>query len=631
MQPLRYNYTFFFLLIPLFLSAFTHLWNPIGFLHPEHDEGIYIQRTLRVLEELDLRDSMFGYDHPYFGQLFLAGALGITGYPHSMSPKVGDLDSIQNLWVSPRLFMGLLAVIDTFLIYKITELRYSRKVALIASTLFAVMPITWFLRVIWLDSIQLPFLLGSILFAIYAEKSNLDKNTKIKNSPSVLLSGIFLGLAIFTKIPAFTMIPLIGFLIYTNGNNKCKWQKIGLWFVPIILIPSFWPVYAVSVGELDDWIEGINYQTQRAGASSFIDDILRNFKIDPFLLVIGAIGILYAAIKRDSFLLLWAFPYTIFLYFIGFTQYFHFILIFPLFCIAAAETIVDLSKKIRNANIQKVLPFVVISVIGFVGLVNTTLLITQNDALPYFKAEAFLTKYLLYNSNDKMTVISNPFYLWIPQYVFHLDHEYYGFLGVGEANTKNLIFIVDDDFKDILSADYDYAHRLEKMYASYDKKLLAAFADAKVLRSNVLQPSPQTRQIDLIDKTHIWSSFNNAVLNQKNNTLSIKVDTTKSGKVNSGASLPFHLENHSSLPRVLTLDYSTKSIKGNAKFSVDVIDSSSDKILWSTRLSNSNGLSKIRTFYLADNISNDQIELRLRIIPRAAGEHTLTINNMRIT
>jgi hypothetical protein len=34
------------------------------------------------------------------------------------------------------------------------------------------------------------------------------------------LSGPFLGLAIFTKIPAFTMIPLIGFLIYRKNNNN---------------------------------------------------------------------------------------------------------------------------------------------------------------------------------------------------------------------------------------------------------------------------------------------------------------------------------------------------------------------------------------------------------------------------
>ena len=124
MQFRRYNYTIVFIIIPILLSAFTHLWNPIGFLHPEHDEGIYIQRTLRVLEETDLRDQMFGYDHPYLGQLVLAGMLKIMDYPDSISPKVGDLQSIENLWSIPRLFMGLLAVIDTFLIFSFFRDKY---------------------------------------------------------------------------------------------------------------------------------------------------------------------------------------------------------------------------------------------------------------------------------------------------------------------------------------------------------------------------------------------------------------------------------------------------------------------------------------------------------------------------
>ena len=40
------------------------------------------------------------------------------------------------------LVMGLLAVIDTLIIYKIAERRFDRPVALVASCLFAVMPAT---------------------------------------------------------------------------------------------------------------------------------------------------------------------------------------------------------------------------------------------------------------------------------------------------------------------------------------------------------------------------------------------------------------------------------------------------------------------------------------------------------
>jgi hypothetical protein len=129
-----------------------------------NDEGIYIRRAMHVAsgqgpQEFDL------YDHPYFGQLFLGSILASIGYPNSLNPSVGDVHSIEMLYLVPRILVGILAVADTFLIYNISEVRYNnRKVAFIASILFAVMPITscWLLRRIWLEPIQLPFLLASI-------------------------------------------------------------------------------------------------------------------------------------------------------------------------------------------------------------------------------------------------------------------------------------------------------------------------------------------------------------------------------------------------------------------------------------------------------------------------------------
>ena len=76
---------------------------------------------------------------PYFGQIFLAGALAIIGYPDSLNPS-SDIKSIETLYMVPRVLIGLLAVVDTFLLYKISERLYNRNIAVIASILFAVMP-----------------------------------------------------------------------------------------------------------------------------------------------------------------------------------------------------------------------------------------------------------------------------------------------------------------------------------------------------------------------------------------------------------------------------------------------------------------------------------------------------------
>ena len=76
-----------FLFIPLVLSAFTHFWNPIGFPSLYFDEGIYMRRAMHILSGQGPQEDLTFYDHPYFGQLFLAAILGSIGYPHSMNPS----------------------------------------------------------------------------------------------------------------------------------------------------------------------------------------------------------------------------------------------------------------------------------------------------------------------------------------------------------------------------------------------------------------------------------------------------------------------------------------------------------------------------------------------------------------
>src|SRR5690242_8539810 len=307
---------FIFLLIPLMLSAFTHLWNPVGFPDIFYDEGVYMYRAMNVLAGLGPQTNTF-HDHPFFGQFFLAGALSLTGYPDSLHPKP-DVNSIQMLYLVPRVLMGLLAILDTFLIFKIAERCYSTKVAFLASILFAVMPVTWLVRRILLDSILLPFLLSSILFAIYAKNSQHSKLF-------TMLSGISLGTTIFTKETAFIMIPLVAILLYKNTKNK---KTLLLWFIPVILIPLLWPAQSIADNQFHKFIIDVFSQAHRQN-HNFVN-IVGNFAgYDPVLLVLGIIGTVYAAIKRDSMILLWIIPFVIFLASIGYVQYFYWIMILP--------------------------------------------------------------------------------------------------------------------------------------------------------------------------------------------------------------------------------------------------------------------------------------------------------------
>ncbi len=90
-----------------------------------------MHRTMHILEGFGRHHEQSDiyphpYDHPYFGQYFLAGMLAIVGYPaslHLSSSSVADGDtihSIEMLYLIPRVVMGVLAVFDTFLVYKIS-------------------------------------------------------------------------------------------------------------------------------------------------------------------------------------------------------------------------------------------------------------------------------------------------------------------------------------------------------------------------------------------------------------------------------------------------------------------------------------------------------------------------------
>jgi hypothetical protein len=228
-------------------------------------------------------------------------------------------------------------------------------------------------------------------------------------------------LAIFTKIPAIIMIPLVGFLIYQNNNNNGRNLTLGLWFVPVVLIPLIWPAYASYRGQFDLWLNDIYWQTHR-GVQTLFSSLIYNFQLDPVLLLLSFAGLVFVAIKRDLFLLLWIIPFLIFLYLIGFVSQWHFIPIIPSACIAAGRLIEYISNIVKNKMAQKILPFIIVSGIAVFGLTSTaiTLMVTTSANSSYFEAAAFVVKYLHNGNsnttgnfgNNKITVISNPFYSW---------------------------------------------------------------------------------------------------------------------------------------------------------------------------------------------------------------------------
>ncbi|TLX87656.1 MAG: hypothetical protein E6K97_08290 [Thaumarchaeota archaeon] len=423
-----------------------------------------MRRAMHVLEGLGPQETATFYDHPYFGQLFLAGIFKVIQFPDNFKDSF-DLNSIDTLYLVPKVLIGLLAVLDTFLIYMISYRRYNRNVAILASILFAVMPITWYTRRILLEPIQLPFLLSSILFALYPgslynnvnDNASKDRkkfaNINNKNMCMVLFSGIFLGLAVFTKVPAFTMIPIVWYLVLRNNRENLR--LIGIWFIPVVLIPAVWPIYSITVGQFDSWFEGVLRQTGR-GDQTFVHSLSVIFQIDPLLTILFSAAIIFAVVRRDFFILLWALPFLLFLYIIGYSPERLFVPLIPIFCISAAVMIVYFMEKIRNRNTQKWVSTVVVAAIAVFGLLSTTIIIDNNVSRAQFQTMRFVLDYISKenNNNEKYTIASSPIYSWI----FKVLYGPNVFPGYSEAVSSGVkfnktILIADDHFKQEIKGD----------------------------------------------------------------------------------------------------------------------------------------------------------------------------------
>lgn len=440
-QTMNKKYVF---LIPLLLASFIHLVNPVGFPEIFFDEGVYMRRAMNMMDTGNPQESYL-YDHPYFGQILLASVLQITHYPPDNVSS--DPSSLQSLYFIPRVFMGLIAILSTFLVYQIAKEKFSHNVAILSSTLFAVMPYTWIFDRILLDSMLLPFLLTSILFAIRFAKPQ----SSMLLAP---LSGIMLGLAIFTKIPIFVFIPLVIWLIF---QRQRKYRDVIIWIIPVVLIPLLWPANSIFLDQFDLWVSDVLWQTQRS--NSVLEIIGYFLTIDPVLFVIGMAGIIYSGITKNKFVLFWFVPFMVFLSLVGFKQYFHWIPLIPILCITASILLLDLPKNIRYLK-SKTIHRAIIALILVFGFSSTVLLITNDLSYNQFDA----LSYVIQNPDEKSTILASPVYSWILYDVFDVKNtpKDYSVILFYPLDSERITLIADPHF--IL--DQNRGKPLEKAYNS---------------------------------------------------------------------------------------------------------------------------------------------------------------------
>jgi hypothetical protein len=247
--------------------------------------------------------------------------------------------------------------------------------------------------------------------------------------------------------------------IYSLHQDK----NLGLWFIPVILIPLIWPAHAMIIGEFDQWIDGVLWQTTGRPSSPLSGILKTFFQNDPILFVLGIAGLIYAGVKRDFFLLLWVIPFLIFLYFIGYVSSFHVMPLIPAFCIAASRLLVELPGKIKiikKYNLHQILPFAIISGIIIFALVSTTMLITTNVNSSVYKTLAVIVRKLPNrdddtNNTNAITLVGSPIYFPMPRHGF--DKAFYekSYFNGKPLESERYIVVADRGFMRIISGTND--------------------------------------------------------------------------------------------------------------------------------------------------------------------------------
>jgi hypothetical protein len=359
-------------------------------------------------------------------------------------------------------------------------------------------------RLVLLEPIQLPLLLTSVLLLLYS-----DSVARREKKISIIVSGIFMGLAIFTKIPAFTIMPLGIFLIYASTRH---WKYIALWLIPSILVPGLWPMHAALSGDLDEWVKGIIYQTQRENRPLF--DSLHDFLLtDPLFFILGIGGFVFSIIKRDIFLILLTAPLIIFFSLIGYVASFHLILLIPSFCFTGALLLDAICRWLVKRFQLRVIEYALISGVILFAVINTSMLISLELNSNYYNAVSFIVERLpnredssesdLKNQNNEVTIIASPEYLWIPQSVFNKSFHTHSYYSGKDIKADRLIMIVDDRFasifKDnsssrskIFSIAFNTTHSLKKFDENF-----TSIGDLKRYPFTSLGVNTNTKMIDI--------------------------------------------------------------------------------------------------------------------------------------
>ncbi len=253
------------LMLVLLIAVFTHSWNLFHYPYYEGDEGIYVSQAWSVLTKGELSPYHYWYDHPPLGWITMAMWPALFGGNFF---AFGE-SSIDNM----RVFMVIVHVLSAALVYFIARrLSGKRLVALAAVIIFTLSPLfVYYQRRVLLDNLMTLWILASFALLIVRDR----------NLFHVALSGVLLGIATLTKIPALVFTPFFMAILYAphffgfiRGDLservvtlKQRLQPVVVWAFSLVCVLSLFIGYTIVNGEF------LPAELSGSGKASFLDGI----------------------------------------------------------------------------------------------------------------------------------------------------------------------------------------------------------------------------------------------------------------------------------------------------------------------------------------------------------------------
>jgi endo-1,4-beta-D-glucanase Y len=264
----------FCFLCTLILIIFAHGYNMFQFPYFENDEGIYISQAWSLINNNQLSNYTYFYDHAPAGWMIIAAIVKLLGGFFAFNYSgFAALDT-------GRIAMLILKIISVFFVYLIIKKQTGKYyLALLGIILMSISPLgLYYQRRILLDNVMICVTLFALFFI------SLKKATVTRG----IISALLLGIAVLSKESAVFFVP--GFLLLNYLRLSKNERNLGsilylCFFGSIVLL---YPVTALLKTELFpssdrvSLISTLTYQISRGAKVAFWDyrsDFMSNFAI----------------------------------------------------------------------------------------------------------------------------------------------------------------------------------------------------------------------------------------------------------------------------------------------------------------------------------------------------------------